>query len=204
MKIYETSTAPNPRRVRIFLAEKGLLDKVTFEQLDLQAGDNITPEFRQKNPLAKVPVMELDDGAFISESIAICRYFEALYPDNPLMGRTPKEQAEIEMWQRRCEIYFLNIVGMGFQHTTGYFADRMKPNKEWGEQCVKGAAKFFKVLELQLSDSPFVAGEHYSVADITALVAIDFARVIKVKIPEEMTHLLKWYETVKQRPSAKA
>lgn len=203
MKIYETSTAPSPRRVRIFLAEKGLLDKVTFEQLDIQAGENITPEFRLKNPIAKVPVLELDDGSYISESVAICRYFEALYPENPLMGVTPKEQAEIEMWQRRCEIYFFNIVGMGFQHTTGYFADRMQPNKEWGEQCVKGAAKFFRVLEAQLSQNEFIAGDSYSIADITALVTVDFARVIKVRISEDMPNVLRWYEAVKQRPSAK-
>ena len=201
MKLYESKTAPNARRVRMFLAEKGVLDQIECVELDLQGGDNISVEFRQKNPLAKIPVLEFDDGTYLSESIAICRYFEALYPQNPLMGTTPIEQANIEMWQRRCEIYFMNIVGMGFQHTTGFFADRMKPIKEWGEVCVSGAAKFFKLLDAQLAHNQYIAGDSFSVADITALVSIDFARVIKLRMPEEMSHLKRWYEQMQQRPS---
>lgn len=203
MKLYESKTAPNARRVRMFLAEKGLLEQVECVELDLQGGDNISAEFRQKNPLAKIPVLEFDDGSYLSESIAICRYFEALHPETPLMGRSPLEQANIEMWQRRCELYFMNVVGMGFQHTTGYFADRMTPVKEWGEVCVKGAPKFFKLLDAQLAQSKFVAGDQFSVADITALVSIDFARVIKVKMPEELVNLQRWYAEMNARSSAK-
>lgn len=204
MKIYEERIAPNARRVRIFLAEKGCLDEVEWVQLDLKAGENISPEFRQKNPLAKIPVLELDDGTCLSESVAICRYFEALYPANALMGQSPLEQAQIEMWQRRCEIYFMNLVGMGFQHTTGFFADRMTPVKEWGEICVKGAGGFLRLLEARLGESEFVAGDSYSIADITALVTVDFAKVIKLRPDEGMTNIQRWYAQLNERPSTKA
>jgi glutathione S-transferase len=204
MKIYEASTAPNARRVRIFLAEKAMLDQVEFVQVDLQAGGNISAEFRQKNPLAKIPVMELDNDTFISESMAICRYFEALNPSKPLMGVTPLEQAEIEMWQRRCEISFMNIVGMGFQHSTGYFADRMTPVKEWGDVCIKDSIKFMSLLDAQLADNTYVAGESFSVADITAFVAMDFARVIRVKADESLLNLHRWYDLINARESSKA
>ena len=204
MKIYEERIAPNARRVRVFVAEKGLQDQIEFVQVDLKAGENITPEFKKKNPLAKIPVLELDDGTTISESVAICRYLEALHPEPVLMGSTPLEQANIEMWQRRCEIYFMNLVGMGFQHTTGYFADRMTPIKEWGEVCVKGASKFFKLLDHHLASSEYVAGDSYSIADITALTTVDFAKVIKLRRDDSMPNLNRWYEQVSARPSAQA
>jgi glutathione S-transferase len=204
MKIYEQKIAPNARRVRMFLAEKGLLDTVEFIQLDLHAGDNITKEFKQKNFVGKVPVLELDDGGVISESIAICRYFEALYPERALMGLTPLQQANIEMWQRRCEIYFMNLIGMGFQHTSGYFADRMTPVKEWGELCIAEAAKFFGELDAQLGQAQFVAGDSFSVADITAFVSVDFAKVIKVRRDDSMPNLNRWYDEINARDSARA
>lgn len=204
MKIYEEKIAPNARRVRIFLAEKGLQDKIEYIQLSLQKGENTTPKFKEKNMLKKVPVLELDDGTCISESVAICRYFEALHPENPLMGATPLEQARIEMWQRRCEIYFMNLVGMGFQHTSGFFADRMTPIKEWGDTCIAGASKFMHMLDKHLAESEYVAGDQYSIADITALTTVDFARVIQLRRDESMANLNRWYEQVSSRPSAKA
>lgn len=203
MKIYEQKVAPNARRVRMFLAEKGLLDEIEFVELDLQAGDNITPDFRHKNPLGKIPVLELDDGIYLSESIAICRYFEASQPEPNLMGTTPLEQALIEMWQRRCEIYFMNQVGMGFQHTSGFFADRMTPVKEWGEECVKNAGKFMGLLDKHLAEYEYVAGERFTVADITAFVTIDFAKVIRMRIPDDMVNLKAWYERINTRSSAR-
>jgi len=204
MKIYEQKIAPNARRVRMFLAEKNLLDQVELVELDLQKGENRTSDFRDKNMLAKIPVLELDDGTHVSESVAICRYFEALHPEHPLMGTTPIEQAHIEMWQRRCEIYFMNLVGMAFQHTSGYFADRMTPIKEWGEECYKGASKFMHMLDKHLASSEFVAGDSFSIADITALTTVDFARVIKLRRGEEQVNLNRWYDMVSSRPSAKA
>ncbi|MCP5326740.1 MAG: glutathione S-transferase [Oceanospirillaceae bacterium] len=202
MRIFEASTAPNPRRVRMFLAEKGI--EMEYVQVDLLKGENISPQFREKNPIAKVPVLELDDGSYLSESMAICRYFEALQPEPALMGKTPQQQAVIEMWQRRCELYFMNAVGMCFQHSTGYFADRMKPVKEWGDECYTGAAKFMHLLNKHLANSTYIAGESFSVADITAFVTVDFARVIKLKMNEEYTHLRRWYDLINARPSARA
>jgi len=142
MKIFETRTAPNPRRVRMFMAEKGLLDKAEFVEIDIQKGENLTPEFVARNPMKKVPVMELDDGTCIAETMAICRYFEEAYPDTPkLMGETAAEKAQVEQWLRWLEFYFFMPTGMCFQHTTGYFKDRMNPIKEWGEECGAGRGR---------------------------------------------------------------
>ncbi|CAM3775160.1 glutathione S-transferase family protein [Parendozoicomonas haliclonae] len=203
MKIYETQTAPNPRRVRIFLAEKGVKD-VEYVQVDIKAGDNLKPEVLAKNPLGKVPYLELDDGTVITETTAICRYFEELYPENPLMGSTPQEKAQVEMWQRLCDIYFMLQVGMCFQHTTGYFKDRMTPVPEWGVEAGKNAVKFLSVVENQLADNTYVAGENFSIADIILLCAVDFARVIKIRMGDEHPNLQRWYELVNTRESVKA
>jgi glutathione S-transferase len=202
MKIYETSTAPNPRRVRIFLAEKQI--NVEYVQVDLQQGGNLSAEFRHKNPWAKVPVLELDDGTCISETIAICHYFEEIQPEPALMGRTALEKAQIEMWQRRMELTFLLPTGMCFQHTTGYFADRMNPIKAWGEECHHQVEKMYVILNKLLSQSEYIAGDQFSVADITALCTVDFNRVNKIKIQPDQTHLQRWYDLVSSRPSAKA
>lgn len=202
MKIYETHTAPTPRRVRIFLAEKNI--PMDYVQLDLQKGENCSPEMREKNPIGKVPVLELDDGTCISESVAICRYFEELQPEPPLMGSTPLEKAQIEMWQRQVEQSLFMAIGMCFQHTTGYFKDRMTPVKEFGVVSGKGAAKYLNLLDKRLGETPYIAGEHFSVADITALCAIDFGRVVYVRINEQHENLRRWYNEVSSRPSAKA
>ncbi len=202
MKIYEMKVAPNPRRVRIFLAEKGI--GMTYEQVDLQKGENLTADFRQKNPMGKVPVLELDDGTCIAESVAICRYFEELQPMPSLMGQTPLEKAHIEMWQRWIEFYFLMPTGMCFQHSSGYFKDRMTPIPQWGEECRKNAVKFFERLNRHLEHHHFIAGERFSIADITALCTIDFNKVNQLGILPEQTHLWRWYDEVSSRPSAKA
>jgi glutathione S-transferase len=204
MKLYEERIAPNARRVRMFLAEKNMLGQIELVQVCLSEGENLSAEFKAKNPFAKIPVLELDDGTTISESVAICRYFEALQPEIPLMGTTPAEQAIVEMWQRRCELYFLNMAGMAFQHTSGYFADRMTPIKEWGEVCLKSAAKFMKLLDTHLENSAFVAGEQFSIADITALCTVDFARVVKLRRDDSLPNLNRWYDAVSARPSAQA
>jgi len=203
MKIYEMKIAPNPRRVRIFLAEKAI-EGVEFIELDLQNGENLTAEFKQKNPFAKVPVLELDDGQCISETVAICRYFEESHPKNPLMGETPIEKANIEMWQRRIEFFFFLPTGMCFQHTSGYFKDRMNPIKEWGEECRTQIQKFMHMLNKHLENSRYIAGDKFSIADITALCTIDFNRVNRIDIGEEQLYLQRWYNEISSRPSAKA
>ncbi|GGF86575.1 glutathione S-transferase family protein [Alteromonas lipolytica] len=202
MKLYDTKTAPNPRRVRIFLAEKGV--EVDSVQIDLKGGQNLSPEMRAKNPTAKIPILELDDGTCISESDAICAYLEAVYPEPPLMGSTPLEKGVIAMWQRRVDLCLMQTVVHCFQHTTGYFSDRMTPVAEYGEVAGKDAVAFLDVLEQQLATTKFIAGEQFSIADIIALCAIDFARVVKIRIGENQTNLQRWYAEVSSRPSAQA
>lgn len=202
MKIYETKTAPNPRRVRIFLAEKGI--EMTYVQVDIEKGENLQPQMREKNPLGKVPFLELDDGTCIAETDAICTYFEAIQPEPPLMGTTPLHKAQVAMWQRYVEFGLMLQVGMCFQHTTGYFKDRMTPVPEYGVEAGKNATKFLKLLERRLAETPFIAGETFSIADITALCALDFARVVKIKPNEEQVNIKRWYTEMNQRPSVRA
>jgi glutathione S-transferase len=199
MKIYDTQTAPTPRIVRIFLAEKGI--DVTYEQVDIVAGDNLATDLRAKNPFGKVPILELDDGICISESLAICTYFEAEHPDVPLMGTTAVKKAIIMQWQQRMMFYLFVPVGMCFQHTSGAFKDRMTPVLEYGKEAGINAAKTMVLLDQHLAESTFVAGEQFSIADIVALCAIDFARVIKLRISPAQVHLQRWYDAVKTRPS---
>lgn len=204
MKIFETKTAPNPRRVRIFLAEKGLLDKVEFVQVDLPKGENLTPEYQAMNPMKKVPVMQLDDGSCVAETMAICRYFEEMYPETPLMGTTPLEKAQLEQWQRWLDYYFFMPTGMCFQHTTGYFKDRMNPIKEWGEEAGRQSASFFDFLEKHLEGREYIYGNDVTAADITAFCSVDFARVVDIRIKPEQKNLQAWYDRMKERPSARA
>jgi glutathione S-transferase len=200
MKIYDTKTAPTPRRVRMFLAEKGI--EVEYVEIDIVGGENLSAEMRTKNPLGKVPILELDDGTCISEANAICQYFEALQPEPALYGRDPLSKGIIGQWQQRAELYLFMQVGMCFQHTTGYFKDRMNPIPEYGKEAGINAQKFLHVLDQHLADNQFLAGEQFSVADITAFIAIDFARVVKIRILPEQVNLQRWYDAIKQRPSA--
>ncbi|MGP4845098.1 glutathione S-transferase family protein [Marinobacter sp. 1Y8] len=203
MKIYETKTAPNPRRVRIFLEEKGLLDKVEFIQIDLAKGENLTPEFAARNPMKKVPVLELDDGTCISETMAICRYFEELHPETaPLLGEGPLGKAQTEQWLRWIEYFFFLPTGMCFQHTSGYFKDRMNPIQEWGEECAKNVEKFFHFLNKHLEGREYICGDSFSAADINAFTTVDFNKVVNIRIKPEQTHLQAWYDRIKARPSS--
>jgi glutathione S-transferase len=202
VKIYETKTAPSPRRVRIFLAEKAI--PMQYVELDIQKGENLAPAIRAKNPVAKVPILQLDDGTCISEAASICRYFEEIQPDPPLMGATALEKAQVDMWQRQSEFYLFMQVGMCFQHSTAYFKDRMTPIKAYGEVAGKNALDFLRILDTRLGQSAFIAGDKYSIADITALCAIDFARVVKIRISDEQLNLQRWYQAVSSRASAQA
>ena len=202
MKIYETKTAPNARRVRMFLAEKNI--DIEYVQVDLKSGENLSKEYRSKNPLAKVPMLELDNGTIISESVAICRYFEVNHPTPRLMGQSALEQANIEMWQRRAELAFLFPVAMTFQHCSGYFADRMTPRKEWGEDNVKLAYSFLKLLDAHLNSNTYLSGDSFSIADITMLTTLDFARVVDIRLNEKHANIQRWYDLVSTRSSAKA
>jgi glutathione S-transferase len=202
MKIYDSSTAPNPRRVRIFLAEKGI--QVPYEQVDIGNAVNRGEEFRKKNPMATVPVLELDDGTCIAESVAICRYFEELHPNPPLLGVDAKDKALVEMWQRRMELEILWPVANSFRHRHEFFKGRIPQVPEFAEVSRQTAEKNLAWLDTVLANRPFVTGERYTIADITALCAVDFGRVSKIKIQPEQKNLAHWYETVSSRPSAKA
>ncbi|MFQ3235826.1 MAG: glutathione S-transferase [Paraglaciecola sp.] len=202
MKIYETSTAPNPRRVRIFLHEKNIV--MDYVQVDIAKGDNLSAAMRRKNPMAKVPILEFNDGTCISETVSICRYFEEIQPLPPMMGSSPVEKAQIDMWQRQVEFGLFMPVGMCFQHTSSYFKDRMTPVKEYGVTAGKNAEDFLHILEQRLGEKAFIAGSTFSIADITAVCAIDFARVVNIRISSKQINLQRWYDMVKGRPSFKA
>lgn len=202
MRLYDAASAPNPRRVRIFIAEKGM--DVPIVQVDLNAKQNQTPEFRAKNPLGGVPVLELDDGTCIAESVAICRYLEGVQPEPPLMGVDAKDRAVVEMWQRRMEFEIFQPIANVFVHTHEWFKGRRPQVPEYGEACRKHALARMTWLDEILASRPFVAGERYTIADITALCGIDWGRVTKTRIPEGCGNLLAWHERVSSRPSARA
>lgn len=202
MKLYDYKMAPNPRRVRIFLAEKGI--QVPDEQIDLAKAQNRTPEFLKINPFGGVPVLQLDDGTLLAETVAICRYFEEMHPEPRLMGADARDKALVEMWQRRMELNLFAMVTGAFRNTSDFFKGRIPQVPEYGEVCRQAAEKALGMLDGFLAVSKFIAGERYSIADITAVVAIDFAKLIKLRITPEQKNLTRWYETVSSRPSAKA
>jgi glutathione S-transferase len=202
MKLYDTKTAPNPRRVRIFAAEKDLA--IPTVEVDLNAKENQGAEFRAKNPMGGVPVLELDDGTCIAESVAICRYLEEIRPEPPLMGVGATDRAVVEMWQRRMELEIFQPIANVFVHTHEWFKGRRPQVPEWGEVCRKHALARMQWLDGELARRPYVAGDRFTIADITALVGIDWGRVTKTRVPPECGNLLRWHELVSSRPSARA
>jgi glutathione S-transferase len=203
MKLYDGGLAPNPRRVRIYLAEKGIV--VPLEQIDLGALAQKSPAFTAINPLQRVPALLLDDGTVITESIAICRYFEVLHPDPPLFGEGALGQALVEMWQRRAEQHLLAPVAHAFRHLHPAMKAMEVPQvAEWGEVNKGRAVEFLPILDRQLEACRYVAGERYSVADITAMVAIDFMKPAKLAVPPLFANILRWKAEVSARSSAKA
>lgn len=203
MKLYDGGKAPNPRRTRIFLAEKGIT--VPTEQVDIMAQEHKTADFTAKNPLQRVPVLVLDDGTCISESIAICRYFEALRPEPPLFGQGALEVAMVEMWNRRAELNFLFIVAHAFRHLHPVMKDLEVPQiAEWGEANKPRAVDFLRIVDRELADHEFIAGDRFTVADITAMVGYDFLKVAKIAVPEDLQNVRRWHAAVSARPSARA
>jgi len=203
MKLYDGGRAPNPRRVRIFLAEKGIT--VPTEQVELGKLQQRSDAYTAVNPMQRVPALVLDDGSVIAESIAICRYFEALQPDPPLFGRGALESALIEMWQRRVEFHLFLPVATVFQHLHPAMKIMVDPQvAQWGEANKPRVLDFLRFLDGELANRPFVAGSDYSVADITALAAVDFMRVSKLAVPDDLVHVRRWHEAVSARPSAAA
>lgn len=203
MKLYDGGRAPNPRRVRVFLSEKGIT--VPTEQIDINALQHKSENFRAINPLQRVPALVLDDGSVITESIAICRYFEALKPEPNLFGRDAKEMAVIEMWNRRLELNLLFVAAFAFRHLHPAMKEMEKPQvPAWGEVNKPRAVEFLGLLDLQLEQNRYVAGDRHTVADITGLIAVDFLKPAKIGLPPEMTNIARWHAEVSARPSAAA
>jgi glutathione S-transferase len=203
MKLYDGGRAPNPRRVRVYLAEKGIT--LPVEAVDLGAMAHKSAAFTAINPLQRVPALVLDDGTVITESIAICRYFEAQNPEPPLFGVGAKDQALVEMWQRRVELHLLYPVSQVFRHLHPAMAQMQVPQlPDWGEANKSYVQDFLALLDGELKDRRHVAGERYSVADITGLIAVDFMKPAKLAVPDGLANLKRWYAEVSARPSAKA
>ncbi len=209
MKLYDFKAAPNPRRARIFIAEKGL--EIPAEQVDLGSGEQFSDAFRAVNPRCTVPVLELDDGSRITEVIAICRYLEELHPEPSLFGGDALERAQVTMWEQRVLLDGLAAVAESFRNRSRGFVGRALPGPdevaqipELVERGRARALRFWADLDAELAGREFVAGEAYSMADINALVMVDFAGWIKLEPPEEMGHLKRWYAAVSARPSAQA
>ena len=203
MRLYNSNLAPNPRRVRIFLAEKGL--SLPTVDVDLGRLEQKSAVFSALNPFQAVPALELDDGTIIAESIAICRYFEELHPDPPLFGVGPLERAMVEMWQRRLELSLFFPIAQAFRHSHPAMKAMESPQiKEWAEANKPRALAAMARVDEALSDRLFIAGERFTVADITGLVALDFSRSARIAIPDELAHLRRWREALAARPSAKA
>jgi glutathione S-transferase len=209
MKFYDCATAPSPRRVRIFLAEKGV--SVPTVQVDLRKGEHFSPQFQAINSDATVPVLELDNGTRIADAVGICVYFEAIHPEPPLMGENAEQKGVVTAWQRVTERDGFYAIMEAFRNATPAFKTRALPGPDNYAQipalAERGRARvtrFFERMDGRLAQSEFVAGPRYSIADITAMVTVDFAGWIKLSIPQECSHLRRWHAQVSARPSAKA
>lgn len=209
MKFYDCKTAPSPRRVRILIAEKGL--DIETIAVDLASGEQFGEAFRRLNPDCTVPVLALDDGTCLTEALGICRYLEAVYPQPPLFGRTPAEQGSVMSWNAKIEQQGLMAMGEAFRNSVSAFKGRALPGPGRYEQIPELAARgrervaaFMATLDARLADREFVAGADYSLADITALVFVDFAKRGKLGPDDRATALARWYAAVSARPSAAA
>jgi len=199
VKIIEAKGTPNGRRVRVFLAEKGIT--VEGVNIDLRAGDNLGAAHRAKNPFGRIPVLELDDGTCIAESVAICRYFEELQPKPPLFGTDAKSKAIVEMWNRRAELNFLMPGAQAFRNITGFFKDREKISAEWGQISQEAAAEALPLFDAQLGNSTFLAGESFTIADITFGVTLDFLQAVKLQLPFDLPNIKRYRAALAARPS---
>jgi glutathione S-transferase len=209
MKFYDCKPAPSPRRVRVFMAEKGI--EIPTTQIDLRNGEHLTPDFRMVNPHCTVPVLALDDGTRLISTAAIWRYLEETHPTPPLMGRSAKEKALIADTQWRVETEGFMAVAEALRNSTPGMKGRAVTGPVGFEQIPALAERgrkrteiFLQLLEFMVGPKPFICGEHYSVADIDAMIAVDFAKWLKIELPPDAANARRWYESVSARPSAKA
>jgi glutathione S-transferase len=203
MKLYDGGRAPNPRRTRIFLAEKGI--SLPTEQVDLGNLQQKSEAFRAVNPMMRVPALVLDDGTVLTESIAICRYFEALQPEPALFGRGALEVARVEMWNRRLELHLLFPVSHVFRNSHPAMKAMEVPQvPAWAEANKPRITEFLAFLDRELAARPFATGDAFTVADITGLVALDFMKPAKLSVPDDLVNLKRWHAALAARPSASA
>jgi len=203
MKLYDAAIAPNPRRVRWLMAEKGITD-IEVVPVSIPEGEHKRPEYLAKAGVANLPMLEMDDGTAITESIAICRYLESRYPEPNLFGRTPQETAMIEMWMRRAEMMVATPFMLGVRLTHPGFAALEAPAPEVGAWNQKNALAALKVLDRRLEGREWLAADRLTIADIVAFIGIDFARIVRLRPPEELTNLVRWAQAMRERPAAKA
>ena len=202
MILHDLAAGMHPRRVRIFLAEKGV--SIERREMDAAGGANATPEFIRLNPLGKLPVLELDDGSAIAESLAICRFLEAMHPDPPLMGRTPREVADIEMWALRVDHELSQMIALAFVHSSDFYRGRVEQIPEVASWARGRAIETMTWLDHELAERRHIAGEDYSMADIVAQCACVLGKAVGLRIPSDMTNLSRWFAEVSARPTARA
>jgi len=202
MKVYDFIGAPNPKRLRVYLAEKGIT--VPMEQMNIVTGENRKPEFLKKNPLGGLPVLELDDGSHLTESLAIMEYFEELHPNPPMIGTTSLERARVRALERIAELGVLSRVATIFQNTHPFMAGRIKQSADAADNARTQLAATLKVLDAKVGAQPFVAGSCPTIADCTLFAALEFAEFAQVAIDPECRNVVRWHAAFKQRPSAQA
>ena len=202
MILHDLSAGMHPRRVRIFMAEKGL--SIERREVDVAGGANAMPDFLRLNPLGKLPVLELDDGSAIAESLAICRYLEALHPHPPLMGRTPQTAAHIEMWTLRIDHELSQPIALAFVHSSDFYRGRVEQVPEVAGWARNRALQTMAWLDGELAERSHIAGDDYTLADIVAQCACVLGKAVGLRIPPEMTNLSRWFAQVSARPTARA
>jgi glutathione S-transferase len=202
MILHDLAAGMSPRRVRIFLAEKGI--SIERREVDAAGGANATPDFLRLNPLGKLPVLELDDGTSIAESLAICRYLEALNPDPPLMGRTPREVADIEMWTLRMDHELSQIIALAFVHSSDFYRGRIEQIPDVASWARGRTLQTMAWLDGELADRSHIAGDGYTLADIVAQCAFVLGKAVGLRIAPDMTNLSRWFTEVTARPTARA
>ena len=202
MILHDLSAGMHPRRVRIFMAEKGL--SIERREVDAAGGANAMPDFLRLNPLGKLPVLELDDGSAIAESLAICRYLEALHPHPPLMGRTPQTAAHIEMWTLRIDHELSQPIALAFVHSSDFYRGRVEQMPEVAGWARNRALQTMAWLDDELAERSHIAGDDYTLADIVAQCACVLGKAVGLRIPPEKTHLSRWFTLVSARPTARA
>lgn len=200
MKLYELAQSPSARRVSIFLAEKGI--EVPRVNVDIRGGENLSVEFKAKSLNGRIPLLELDDGSYLCESVAICRYLDEIHPsERSLFGNTPLERAKVEMWQRIIELQGLTAGFQAFRNLSGVYEDRETCVEAWGEESRIRVIDFLPTLDQQLSKSAFIAGDEFSIADISTYIFVSFIKNLDIEVTESLPHLKAWFITVAQRPA---